>query len=98
MKVNRDRQRQILDRQFQQADIAIERTVATFVKRIEGLMGRWSGVASTYIAEGVLLELCEELSRLTDEPFVRNHAGEATIKLANALADYRDSQFVERFR
>jgi hypothetical protein len=39
----------------------------------------------------MLVELCGELSKLTDEPALRNHAGPATIKLANALADYRDS-------
>jgi hypothetical protein len=40
--------------------------------------------------------LCTELSRLIDAEAIRNNAGEATIKLANALADYRDSQPANR--
>ena len=61
------------------------------------MMVRWEAVAPSYIAESVLLELCAELSRLTDDPVVRNHAGPATIKLSIALADYRDSRFEERY-
>ena len=86
------------ERQFQQADAAIERAVTAFMKRVDALMGRWEAVSPTYIAENVLLELCAEVSKLTDDPVVRNYAGTATIKLANALADYRDSHFVERMR
>ena len=36
------------------------------------------------------------MSRLTDDPVVRNHAGPATLKLAIALADHRDSRFEDR--
>jgi len=84
------------ERQFDQANAAIDRTVATFIKRVEALMGRWEAVSAQYVAEVVLLELCAEMSRLTDDAIVRNFAGPATVKLSNAFADYRDSQFVER--
>jgi hypothetical protein len=84
------------DDPFNRADAAVERAVAVLIKKIEALMARRGRVAPSYIAEHTLLELCAAMSRLTDEPFVRNHAGPATVKLANALADYRDSQPEDR--
>ena len=90
--MNDDREK----RQFRQADVAVERAVAAFMKSVGALTVRWEAVLPSYIAERVLLELCAEMSRLTDDPVLRNHAGPATLKLANALANYRDSQWAER--
>ena len=83
-------------RQFQQADSAVERTVATFMNSIESMLGKWQVVAPTYIVEGVLLKLCEEMTKLIDNPLLAEHMGPATLELSNALADYRDSRFVDR--
>jgi nucleotidyltransferase/DNA polymerase involved in DNA repair len=74
-----------MDRQFRQADAAVKRTVATFVGAIDRMMGRWDLVSAQYVLEGILLELCEELTKRIDS-FSR---GDATLKLSNALADYR---------
>jgi len=52
------------DRQFQEADAAIERAVAVFARGIDRMMWRWSAVAPTYVITGVLEKLCEELPRL----------------------------------
>ena len=79
------------DRQFLNADAAIERTVTTFFSAIDRMGGRWRDVAYSYILEGVVLKLCEELTKRIDaEPDLA--LGPATLKLSNALADYRDSQ------
>jgi hypothetical protein len=61
------------DRQFREADAAIERAVATFISTIERIEGRSESVAPT----AILL-------------------GPAELKLSNALADYRDSRFIDR--
>jgi hypothetical protein len=44
----------------------------------------------------VLLKLCDEMTKLIDKPALANTTGPAMTKLSNALADYRDSQAVER--
>jgi hypothetical protein len=40
----------------------------------------------------VLLALCEEMTRLIDDPDLANVMGEAMLKLSDALADYRGSR------
>jgi hypothetical protein len=82
--------------QFRKADLAIERSVTEFIRTIEQMTGRWDVVAPTYIVEGVLLKLCEELTKLIDDPHLIGHLGSATLKLSNALADYRDSRWEDR--
>jgi hypothetical protein len=84
------------DRQFQQADLAIESTVARFVSAVDRMMGRWDNVGPTYIFDRVLVELCEELTKRMDkEPTAIR--GPAALKLSNAMADYRDSPVTERW-
>ena len=86
------------DRQFRAADAAIDRTVAGFVHGIDELLifYREGPVAPSYIVEGVLLKLCDELTKLVDKEKFAETLGPATMKLSNALADYRDSQWHER--
>ena len=84
------------DRQFQAADAAVAKAVDDFMNKIERVSGKWEAVASQYVIERLLLELCTELTKLIDDPIFRNHAGPATVKLSNALADYRDSRAEER--
>jgi hypothetical protein len=78
------------DRQFQEADAAIKRTVADLVSRVEQLSSRWDAVAPSYIVQRALLELCTEMTKLIDDPLVADFAGPLTLKLSNAMADYRD--------
>ena len=66
-----------------------ERAVAAFVSEIESMRGRWENVAPGYIIESTLLELCTELSVLA--PDIKIVAGPATLKLRDALAEYRGS-------
>jgi nucleotidyltransferase/DNA polymerase involved in DNA repair len=56
------------------------------------MMKRWDDVTAQYILERMLLELCEELPMRIDT----QSTGPATVKLSNALADYRESPTVER--
>ena len=83
-------------RQLDQADLAADRAVASFIGKIEALQRRWPAVALSYVFERLAHGLCTELSRQIDVEEIRNSAGEATIKLANALSDYRDLQPVDR--
>jgi hypothetical protein len=80
------------NQQFREADAAIERAVAAFMSAIDHMMKRWDGVAAQYILERVLLELCEELPMRIGTRSI----GPATVKLSNALADYRESPAEER--
>jgi hypothetical protein len=84
------------DRQFQEADAAVEQTVAAFMGKVEPLLVNWEAVAPTYIVQCLLLTLCREVSKLVDDPVVRDFAGPATVRLSNALADYRDSRSADR--
>ena len=81
------------ERQFQEADAAVDRAVAAFVIKIERMSGKWQAVAPAYIVERVTLALCEETSKLIDDS---ETASPAMLKLSNALADYRDSRAEER--
>jgi len=83
-------------RQFQEADAAIDRAATAFMVKIESMPLKWDAVSRQYIVEGVLLKLCDEMTKLIDKPALANTMGPAMTKLSNALADYRDSQAVER--
>jgi hypothetical protein len=45
------------DQQFREADIAVERAVATFMSAIDHMMKRWDDVTAQYIVERMLLEV-----------------------------------------
>ena len=59
------------------------------------MSGKWDAVAPAYILESVLLTLCEELTKLIDDPDLANVMGEVMLKLSDALADFRDSRWEE---
>jgi hypothetical protein len=84
------------ERQFEQADAAVARLVYAFMTQVESMFGKWEPVASTYIVERMLLILCHRMTRLLDDPRFAQHMGPATMKLSNAMADYRDSRCVDR--
>jgi hypothetical protein len=83
-------------RQFQEADAAVDKAVADFISKIESMSEKWDAVARAYIVERGLLVLCEEMTKLIDNPDLANIMGPATLKLSNALADFRDSRFEDR--
>jgi hypothetical protein len=85
-------------RQFQQADAAVDKAVATFMSKIESMSGKWDAVAPAYVIERMLLVLCEEMTKLIDDPDLANIMGPAMVKLSNALADFRDSRWEDRGR
>jgi hypothetical protein len=86
------------ERQFKEADAAIERAVTGFVSKINQMPGRWEAVAWDYIVRTTLLELCEQITKLIDDPSLATYLGPAALKLSNALADYRDSAPEEQLR
>jgi hypothetical protein len=49
-----------------------------------------------YIVERALLELCDELAKLIDDPSLGDSIAPATLELSNALANYRNSRGVAR--
>ena len=83
-------------RQFQEADAAADKAIAAFIGKIESMSGKW--VAPAYIFERVLLGLCDEMTKLIDDPDLANSMGPALVKLSNALADFRDSRWEDRER
>jgi hypothetical protein len=66
------------------------------MRAIDRMMGRWSRVSSQIILERVLLLLCEELTKRIDDGDRFSSLGPATLRLSNALHDYRDSPGEER--
>ena len=83
-------------RQFQEADAAVDKAVAAFISKIELMSGNWDAVAPAYILERVLLSLCDEMTKLIDDPDLANVMGPAMLKLSDALADFRDSRWEDR--
>ena len=83
-------------RQFQQADAAVDKAVATFMSKIESMSGKWDAVAPAYVIERMLLVLCEEMTKLIDDPDLANIMGPAMVKLSNALAEFRESRWEDR--
>ena len=82
--------------QLDKADAAVAREVAAFMNRIEAMFGKWEEVERKYIVERMLLILCHRMTRLIDNPNLAEHLGPETIKLCDAMADYRDSRIVDR--
>jgi len=86
-------------RQFQIADAAVDKAVAAFLGKIESMSKEMGdAVPPAYIVERVLLMLCDEMTKLIDDPDLANSMGPALLKLSNALADFRDSRWEERER
>ena len=86
--------------QFRAAEAAVEQAVRGFRRRLENIFdqsaGEWPGIAPSYILEAALLKLCDEMILLADDPRLVDRVGPATLKLSNALADFRDSGWFER--
>jgi hypothetical protein len=85
----------INEKQVEEAAAAVSEAVTGFVSEFELMWERWEDVAPAYIIESTLDELCTELSKLADE--MKTVAkGPATLKLLNAMAEYRDSEVEDR--
>ena len=69
-------------KQYEKADLAVEKAVADFVKRIEALMTRWPAVPPGFVIESALIRISTEMSRLADDPVFRDCAGPASLMLA----------------
>ena len=65
------------ERQFQLADAAVDKAVAAFISNIELMSGRWDAVAPAYIVERMLLMLCDQMTKLIDDPDLANSMGPA---------------------
>ena len=81
------------ERQFREADAAVDKAVAAFIGKIESMSGKWYAVAPAYILERVL---CDEMTKLIDDPDLANSMGPALVKLSNALAEFRESRWEDR--
>ena len=55
---------------------------------------KWEAVSPAYILESMLSDLCSELPKLADG--LESTVGPATKKLLDALAEYHESQAVDR--
>jgi hypothetical protein len=66
-------------RQFQEADAAADKAIAAFIGKIESMSGKWDAVAPAYILERVLLGLCDEMTKLIDDPDLANSMGPALV-------------------
>ena len=80
--------------EFKEANAAIEEAALVFVEKIVDLFGKWKEVRPSNILETALLELSELLSPVGDH--LKPALGPATLKLLDALADYRDSRPEDR--
>ena len=84
------------ERQFQEADASVDQAVAAFISEMKSMSGKWEAVAPAYIVERVLLALCDELTKLIDDPDIANSMGPPILKLSLALAEYRDTRREQR--
>ena len=80
------------DQQFEDADAAVTQAVTKFASEIGSMFARWEAVNPRYIMESALEELCAEVAKLTDDL----KAGPATLKLLDAMAEYRESEIEDR--
>src|SRR4051794_17877596 len=75
-------------REFQEADATVDQAVAAFISTIKSISGKWDGVAPVYIVERALLELCDELAKLIDDPGI---ADAGIIQCARELPGFARS-------
>ena len=76
------------------ADAAVTQAVTKFASEIGSMFARWEAVTPRYIMESALEELCAEVAKLTDD--LKEIAGPATLKLLDAMAEYRESEIEDR--
>ena len=84
------------DAEFAKANRAVDRTAARIAAEIHKLLDKpFEVVSRDYRLEQLLLAVANDLSAIIDDDPMF-HAGPATLKLSNALLDYRDSRFEHR--
>ena len=84
------------EQQFHEADAAIDKAIVAFIGKIKSTALQWEAVAPAYVVERALLLVCNEMTKLIDDPGLAERMGPAMAKLSNALADFRDSRFDDR--
>jgi hypothetical protein len=80
------------DRQFDRAEEAVSRAVVTIEKAVNKLLERTEGleaVAIDFVVERLTQSLLERNPQVLD--YLNKKRGSATVRLANALMDYRDN-------
>jgi hypothetical protein len=82
--------------QFEEANEAIDKAIVAFIGKIKSTAVQWEAVAPAYVVERALLLLCDEMTKLIDDPELADLMGPAMVQLSNALADFRDSRFEDR--
>ena len=87
-----------IERQFRRANAAVERTADAIVSKIDHLIGDHCQdiVEPSYVIEQLLLTLIARPGFLDAIDLLAEVGGDASMKLHNALLDYRDSLWVER--
>ena len=75
-------------RQFQEADAAADKAIAAFIGKIESMSGKWDAVAPAYILERVLLGLCDEMTKLIDDPDLANSMGPALVEIIQCAGPF----------
>ena len=88
--------RDVEDIEFARANRAITKTAARIAAEIHKLLDKpFEVVSRDYRLEQLLLAVANDLAAIIDDnPMF--YAGPATLKLSNALLDYRDSRFEHR--
>ena len=88
------------DRKLREAEAPVKRAVATFINTIDRIRRRGGlDVPTKMIREILLLELCDKLITLIDDPgFVSSFLGPEEMKLSNVMVDCRDSRWEHRGR
>ena len=56
------------EQQFQEADAAIDKAIAAFIGKVKSTAVQWEAVAPAYVVERALLLLCDEMTKLIDDP------------------------------
>jgi hypothetical protein len=88
-----------LQKQFDSANREIDKTAAAIAGSVKKLLDKIAHnmpeVARDYAVERLLLRLLHEHDMLAILDGIAQ-PGSATLKLSNALADYRDSRFRDR--
>ncbi len=83
---------------FEKADAAVDRTTRKIAAEIEKLFKRDFGEVADYnVQDALLLKLVDVLLNLVvDKRYIPGIPGPATLRLSNALHDYRDSSSLDR--
>ena len=82
------------DLEFAKASRAVDKTTATIAANINELLNKpYEAVARDWLVQCLLIRLADHHAALVDQ---MTKPGPDTLKLSNALLDYRDARFEDR--